>query len=138
MIVIFVFKCMSNSGCTGVYNFQAFYKSSSNCFVWWVCRGHYYTSFLFTDHLVSVLHVNVENVELMKASGVVNFPSKCNFHVFHIVTTVKHITVNARTVKIHKWQRTKGNREFCNSGTGFHFSSALVVVHNRKLACTDC
>lgn len=138
LIVIFVFKCTSISGFTGVYNFQAFCKNSSNYFVWLVCRGHYHASFLFTDHLVCVLHVNVENVELLKSSGVVNFPGKCNFHVFHIVTTLKYITVNARTLKIHKWQRMKGNREFCNSSTGFRFPSALVVVHNRKLACTDC
>lgn len=133
-----MFKCTSNSGCTGDYNSQAFYESSSKCFVWWVCRGHYYTSFLFAHHLVCVLHVNVENAELWKASGGVNFPSKCNFHAFHIVTTLKYITVNAHTVKTHRWQRTRGNREFCSSSTGFHFSSALVVVHSRKLACTDC
>lgn len=92
LIVIFVFKCTQNSGVTGVYNFQAFCRNSSNCFVWLVCRGHYHTSFLFTDHLVCVLHVSVENVDLLKASGVVNFPSKCNFHLFHIVTTHSQCT----------------------------------------------
>lgn len=55
-----------------------------------------------------------------------------------------HIEMHQRNVSAKKLHAIfthpiiKSNREVCNSGIGFRFLSALVVVHTRRLVCTDC
>lgn len=68
-----------------------------------------------------MLHVNVEIVELLKASGVVDFPSKCNFH---IVTTLKYNTVIMHVLL--KYTKDRERKETGNSAV-----QALVFIFHQ-------
>lgn len=124
LIVIFVFKCTSNSGFTGVYNSQAFCKNSSNYFVWLVCGGHYHSSFLFTDHLVCVC--------CMLMLKMLSYWNHLVLWIFPINVAFMSFTLSLHwsiSQSMHVLSKHTSDREW--KGTGNSVTQALVFIFHQ-------